>query len=215
MAPYVTMLAVVGIFYAAVSSTGEFDLKRFIAQTSIAHMNMLMIGLCSADAKGLYGAFHLTIGHAVTAAALFFGAGVVYDKLGTRDITCMGGLVMLMPLYASFMFFFLMANAGFPCSLSFVGEFMILMSAAKSFSILTYVVLIVSATCLLYANVRIFIAMFFGNLNKDRIPNTLSDFTHLELFCALFLVFSALTLMIDNDFYFYIIYHELMMRYIS
>ena len=53
------------------------------------------------------------------------------DRMHTRDIRQFGGVITTMPLFASFMMLFAMANAGFPGTSGFVGEFMIILGSMK------------------------------------------------------------------------------------
>lgn len=77
-------------------------------------MNFSVIGLFTFSQHGFVGAVYMIFGHAIIAAGLFYLVGILYDRFHTRELTLMGGLVAVMPLYCSFLFFFTMANAGFP-----------------------------------------------------------------------------------------------------
>jgi len=112
--PYVCGVALVSILFASVSSVTERDMKRLVAQTSIAHMGLVVMGLFVFSESSFGGAIYLIIGHGVTSAALFYLVGILYDRFHTRDLTVYGGLVNLMPLFCSGLFFFTTANAGFP-----------------------------------------------------------------------------------------------------
>lgn len=114
LGPIVCVLALASIIFSSVSSITEVDAKKLIAQTSIAHMNLCVLGLFSFDIMGYSGCIYMLVGHAITATALFYLVGVAYDRFHTRDINAIGGLASTMPLYSVFMFFFTMANAGFP-----------------------------------------------------------------------------------------------------
>lgn len=45
--PLIYVLGVVGVIYASLTAIRQTDLKRIIAYASIAHMNLVMIGLFS------------------------------------------------------------------------------------------------------------------------------------------------------------------------
>jgi len=209
----VCALALISIFFSAISSITETDAKRLVAQTSIAHMGLIVLGLFIFVEHGFYGAFFLIIGHGITATALFYLIGILYDRFHTRDLTLLGGLVQLMPLYCTCLFFFALANAGFPWSLSFVGELFILMGVARELSLAVFFVLMICSVALLYSNLRLFISISFGTLNKDLISNATPDLTHLELFCACLLTLNAFFLMWGNGFFFYPIFFDLLGRY--
>lgn len=214
MAPAVIFLALVGIFYSAVLSITEVDAKRLVALTSIAHMGMCVIGLFIFDAQGFYGAILLALGHAVISSALFFLVGIMYERFETRDINALGGLVHVMPLFSSAFFFFAVANAGFPCSLSFLGEFFIMIGTVKSIGFAPFIVIIVSSVLLLYSNLKMFINICFGTIADGKISNTVSDLTHLELVAVLTLVVYAGELLIFNNVYFSTLYADALTRYI-
>jgi NADH-quinone oxidoreductase subunit M len=58
--------------------------------------------------------------------------GVLYDRLHSRNIADYGGVVNRMPVFASFMMLFSMANAGLPGTSGFVGEFLVILGAFQA-----------------------------------------------------------------------------------
>lgn len=111
---HVCALAIASIIFSSLSSLVELDAKKLVAQTSISHMNYVILGLFALDARGFYGALFLIIGHGIISTGLFYLVGILYDRFHTRQLDSLGGLVHLMPLYSVALFFFVMANAGFP-----------------------------------------------------------------------------------------------------
>lgn len=124
--PLVYSLAVISVIYASLVTIGQIDLKRIIAYSSVAHMNLIVLGLFSYTQQGLDGAIYLMIGHGVVSTALFFCVGILYDRHHTRIFHYYGGLAQVMPVYAMFLFFFTLANMGFPGTSNFIGELLIL-----------------------------------------------------------------------------------------
>ena len=124
--PMVYSLAVIGIIYSSLTAIRQTDYKRIIAYTSIAHMNIVIIGIFSLVSNGVEGALIQSLSHGFVSSALFLIIGVVYDRHKTRLIQYYGGLTSVMPLYAIVALFFTLANIGFPLTSSFVGEFLIL-----------------------------------------------------------------------------------------
>jgi len=109
----------------------QIDLKRIIAYSSVAHMNLVVLGIFSFNRVGIEGATYLMVAHGVVSAALFFCVGVVYDRTHTRLLRYYGGLVTVMPLFAAFFFVFNLANMGFPGTPNFVGELLLLAGIYK------------------------------------------------------------------------------------
>jgi len=119
------VLCVLGIVYASLVTVRQIDLKRIIAYSSIAHMNLTVLGMYAFIQQGIDGAIYLMIGHGIVSGALFMCIGVLYDRFHTRLLPYFGGLVVIMPYFAVLLFIFTIANMGFPGTVNFVGEFLI------------------------------------------------------------------------------------------
>jgi len=129
--PLVYTLSVIAIIFASLTAIRQTDFKRIIAYSSVAHMNLVMLGLFSFQINGLEGAVLQSLSHGFVASALFLLIGVVYDRHHTRLIHYYSGLVQTMPLYVIFFLFFTMANIALPGTSSFVGEFLVLAGIYK------------------------------------------------------------------------------------
>ena len=137
-APFVYAMSVVGIVYTSFTAIRQSDFKRIIAYTSVAHMNLVMLGIFSFNVIGLEGAILQSLSHGFVASALFLIIGVVYDRHHTRMVKYYGGLVHTMPIYILIFLFFTMANIGLPGTSSFVGEFLILTGSFKANTTVTF-----------------------------------------------------------------------------
>ena len=102
-----------GLLYSSMVALVQFDIKRVIAYSSIAHMNFLLFGLFSQTLGGIFGAFVLMFGHAITSSALFLSIGVLYDRYKTRLIFYYSGLVFFMPVFSVLFFILILSNFGF------------------------------------------------------------------------------------------------------
>lgn len=210
---YIVGLAVFAVFYASLSSITEPDLKRLVAYTSIAHMNLAVIGLFMFDQSAFYGAVVTMLSHAVISSAMFFLVGVLYSRFKTREIIYFGGLVQVMPLFSTIFFFFCIANSGFPCSFAFSAELFLFVSFFKKLNLIFVFIISVSAVLLLYANLRLFMYVCFGNVNENYCSPAITDLSHVELFTALILVFSAFVPFVDFNHFFSPLFIDFMSRY--
>ena len=113
-APLVYTISAVGIVYTSFTAIRQTDFKRVIAYTSIAHMNLVMLGIFSFNTIGIEGAIFQSLSHGFVASALFLLIGVVYDRYRTRLVQYYGGLASTMPIYVFIFLFFTMANIGLP-----------------------------------------------------------------------------------------------------
>ena len=164
--PFVYALSAIGVVYASFTAIRQTDFKRIIAYTSVAHMNLVMIGLFSFNVIGIEGAILQSLSHGFVASALFLIIGVVYDRHHTRMVKYYGGLVHTMPLYVSIFLFFTMANIGLPGTGSFVGEFLILIGSFKTNTIIATI----SATGMIIGgcySLFLFNRICYGNLKTQ------------------------------------------------
>jgi NADH-quinone oxidoreductase subunit M len=95
--PLVKLLAVLSVFYASFAAIYQLDLKKIVAYSSIAHMNIAMLGLFSLTPTGIQGAIFTMISHGIISAALFFIIGIIYDRFNTRSVLYLGGICQVTP----------------------------------------------------------------------------------------------------------------------
>ena len=100
--PLVYLLSVLGIIYASLSAIRQTDLKRIIAYSSVAHMNLVTLGIFSFNIIGIEGSILQSISHGFVAGAMFLLIGIVYDRYHSRLLYYYGGLVHMMPVYAAY-----------------------------------------------------------------------------------------------------------------
>jgi len=125
-------LSLIAVVYIGLVALVQTDMKKLIAYSSISHMGFVTLGFFIFNAYGVEGALVQMISHGFVSAALFLCVGVMYDRMHTRNIADYGGVVNTMPIFASFMMLFAMANCGLPATSGFVGEFMVIMGAMKA-----------------------------------------------------------------------------------
>ena len=138
-APLVYAFSAIGIVYTSFTAIRQTDFKRIIAYTSVAHMNLVMLGIFSFNVIGIEGAILQSLSHGFVASALFLIIGVVYDRHHTRMVKYYGGLVHVMPIYITIFLFFTMANIGLPGTSSFIGEFLILVGSFQVNTSITFI----------------------------------------------------------------------------
>ena len=142
-------LGILGILYGSLASIRQIDLKKIIAYSSVAHMNLGTVGIFSLNFQSIQGSIFLMISHGIVSSALFFLVGMLYDRYGSKFLDYYGGLVVTMPIFSSILFFFSLANLAFPCTSNFVGELLILIGIVES----NISILIISAAGMLFSNI--------------------------------------------------------------
>ena len=124
------------------------DIKKLIAYSSVAHMGFVTMGIFAGTTQGVAGGVFQMVSHGIVSGALFLCAGIVYDRMHTREIAAYSGLVNRMPLYALVFMVFTMANVGLPGTSGFVGEFLTLLG---TFRVNTWVVFFATTGVILSA----------------------------------------------------------------
>jgi proton-translocating NADH-quinone oxidoreductase chain M len=161
--PLVYFLSIIGVIYASLTAIRQTDFKRVIAYSSVAHMNLITLGIFIFNNISIEGSLLQSISHGFVSGALFLLIGILYDRYHSRLLYYYGGLVHTMPIYSIFFLFFTLSNIALPGTSSFVGEFLILAGVYKA-SILTSILgalgVILSGAYSLWLYNR----LIFGNL---------------------------------------------------
>ncbi|MCT7968625.1 NAD(P)H-quinone oxidoreductase subunit 4 [Laspinema sp. D1] len=133
-APVLAILGVVNIVYGALSAFGQDHLKRRLAYSSISHMGFVLIGIASLTELGISGAVLQMLSHGLIAAALFFLAGVTYERTHTLAMEKMGGLAKLMPKVFALFTAGAMASLALPGMSGFVSELTVFLGLSTSYA---------------------------------------------------------------------------------
>lgn len=186
--PLIILLSLLGIIYTSLTAIRQTDFKRIIAYSSIAHMNLIMLGLFSFNYIGLEGSILQSLSHGFVSGALFFLIGIIYIRYHTRLIYYYGGIAHKMPYYVSFFFLFTLANIALPGTSSFVGEFLILNGVFQNNSIVCFLSTTGVILCGIYS-LWLYNRISFGNL-KILGTKTFNDLNFREIFIlSLLLIF--------------------------
>ncbi len=120
-------LAVAGILYGAVMAFAQTDLKRMVAYTSVSHMGFVLLGAFAWNPLALQGVVIQIVCHAFSTGGLFVVAGLLEERLGTRDLGGMGGLWAKMSTLGGLGTVLAVAALGLPGLGNFIGEFLVLL----------------------------------------------------------------------------------------
>ncbi len=192
-------MSLIAVVYIGFVALVQQDMKKLIAYSSVAHMGFVTLGMfivfmisnnsaaTGGASLGMSGGMVQMVSHGFISAAMFLCVGVLYDRLHSREIADYGGVVNTMPVFAAFMLFFAMANAGLPGTSGFVGEFMVILASFRAnfwFAFLAATTLIIGAAYTLWMVKRV----IFGEVANDGVA-ALKDISGRE-----FLVLGSLAL---------------------
>lgn len=195
--PLIYVLSVISVIYASLTAIRQLDLKRIVAYSSVAHMNLVILGLFSNTIEGLCGATFLMLGHGIVSGLLFFLIGFLYDRYGSRLLAYYGGLVKIMPIFAFFFLISCLANLGLPGTCNFIGEILLFISILNKNKFIFFLILssvVLSAVYSLYLYTRLM------NGNITYYLKTYSDLVFYEYLISLILTFIMLYLGLMPNF---------------
>jgi len=183
-APWIALLATIGIIYGAAVSYAQADVKKLVAYSSVSHLGFVMLGMFALNVQGVSGAILQMINHGLSTGALFLLIGMVYEQTHTREIKVYGGLWKVMPIFGTVMLISSLSSMGLPGLNGFVGEFTILLGAFGSKAIgspwyagISAIGVIMAAVYILY----MFQKMFLGPAGEITHHHELKDLNWREI----------------------------------
>jgi NADH-quinone oxidoreductase subunit M len=197
-------MSLTAVVYIGFVALVQRDMKKLIAYSSIAHMGFVTLGFfivfrivggdggSQGAVLALEGGMVQMVSHGFISGAMFLCVGVLYDRMHSRQIADYGGVVNTMPVFAAFMVFFAMANAGLPGTSGFVGEFMVILASFKAsfwIAFLAATTLILGAAYTLWMIKRV----IFGEIANDNVK-ALNDINKREFSFLAILAIAVLVL---------------------
>ena len=128
-APWIALLAVIGIIYGALVAMVQPDMKKLVAYSSVSHLGFVVLGICAMNVQGMQGAVYQMLAHGISTGGLFLLVGMLSDRRHTRLISEFGGLKNSMPRLTAAFLIITLASIGMPALNGFVGEFLTMLGA--------------------------------------------------------------------------------------
>ena len=133
IAPYIGVVAVVGIVWAGLACLVQDDLKRLVAYSSIGHMGFVVLGLATMSQTGIAAAVFGSVAHGLITGLLFFLAGSLKERYGTASLRELGrGLYERAPWRAVAILVGGLATMGLPGFAGFWGELLTLRAVVRA-----------------------------------------------------------------------------------
>ncbi len=126
------LLGALGVIYGALVALQQFNLRRMLAFASISHVGLVLVGLSAMNVQGIQGAVMQTLNFSLIAGGLMILAGSLHRRLGSTDLTSLGGLAAVFPKLAALFLVLGAASIGLPGTSGFVGEDPILVGAIRT-----------------------------------------------------------------------------------
>ncbi|MDX2254217.1 MAG: NADH-quinone oxidoreductase subunit M [Pseudanabaenaceae cyanobacterium bins.39] len=162
LSPWIAVWAGLGILYGALTAIAQKDIKRMVAYSSIGHMSYILLAAAAATPLSMVGGIIQMVSHGLVLALLFYLVGVIEEKVGTRELDVLNGLLNPLrglPSTSALLILGGMASAGIPGLVGFISEFLIFQGSFSKFPIPTifsiigtgltavYFVILLNRTC--------------------------------------------------------------------
>ena len=182
-APIIPVMAIMSIVYGALVCMAQWNLKRLIAYSSVAHMGYVTLGVCAAvagygmldsqealnaAAAGLSGAAMQMFTHGIITGGLFFLVGIIYERTHTCDLKAFGGLATQMPYYYSITMVTGFASLGLPGLCGFWSEFFVFRGAVRFIPIVAVIGILGLVLTAAYILWKIVQHIFLGTLDREK-----------------------------------------------
>jgi NADH-quinone oxidoreductase subunit M len=181
--PIIPVMAVVSVAYGAMVCMAQWDLKRLVAYSSVAHMGYVTLGLCAAAAgfgalgdpgnlnaaaSGLSGAAFQMFAHGIITGGMFFLVGMIYDRAHTRDLKVFGGLGKQVPHYYGIMLVTGFASLGLPGLAGFWSEFFVFRGTIRFIPVAAFIGVVGVVFTAAYILWKVVQQLFLGELDREK-----------------------------------------------
>jgi NADH-quinone oxidoreductase subunit M len=130
-APFIAVLAIIGVIYGAWVAAVQKDMKKLVAYSSVSHLGLVVLGIVAGTTTAVTGAIVQMVGHGLTTGLLFLLVGVLYERRHTREMAEYGGVARVVPLTTTLFIISALGSVGLPGLNGFIGEFLILAGVFK------------------------------------------------------------------------------------
>src|SRR6202030_3455918 len=131
-APWIIVLAIIGIIYGALVAMVQPNMKKLVAYSSVSHLGFVVLGIFSFTQMGLDGAVYQMLNHGISTGALFILVGYMYERRHSLEIAAYGGGATPAPNLSIVFLITTLASIGLPTLNYFVGEYLVLQGTAQA-----------------------------------------------------------------------------------
>jgi NADH-quinone oxidoreductase subunit M len=170
----VAILSLLTAVYAAAQAVVQRSARRACAYLFVSQSALVMAGLDCTSHEALTGAFVLWLSSSISFAGLGRCLLVLEARRGDLDLTRLHGAYERKPLLAGAFLFLGLSFSGFPGTLGFVGEELLLGGAVGAFPWLGFLVVASSALTGI-AVLRMYFSLFTGRSFESPIALKVSE----------------------------------------
>jgi NADH-quinone oxidoreductase subunit M len=123
--PIIT-LGLIGVVYGAVIAIRQSDIKTLFAYASLSHLGLIAAALMLNDYDTNQIAVVQIVNHSIVSIGLFLAAGIIEQRLGTRQLGELGGIAKIAPRFGFWFAVLTFISLSVPFTAGFIGEFFLI-----------------------------------------------------------------------------------------
>lgn len=170
LAPGLAVWGAITVVYGALVAIAQKDIKRMVAYSSIGHMGYILLGAAAGNTLSLAGSIAQMASHGFILAILFALVGIIENKVGTRELSALNGLmnpIRGLPVVSALLVMGGMASAGIPGLINFAAEFVVFQGSFRQFPVQTLICVVGTGLTAVYF-VILLNRTCFGRLDNER-----------------------------------------------
>jgi NADH-ubiquinone oxidoreductase chain 4 len=129
--PILVSIGLIGGVIASFICIRQTDCKSLVAYSSVAHIALVIVGLSINSFLGWAGAIIIMVAHGLCSSGLFALVGIIYERIGTRNLVLLRRIIVSAPLLTIWWFLFRVRNMAAPPTPSLAGEIYIFISTLR------------------------------------------------------------------------------------
>jgi len=174
------VLGILSVLIGALFIVRQEGVKRLMAYSSVEHMGILALGFGFGGVLGIAGALYHMLNHSLNKSLMFFGAGNVMRRYGTKEMLAIRRVLHEFPVSGLLWLAGAVAITGAPPFGLFLSEFSILRAGFSGPNLWAAIVMLVLLIVIFIGFLRHFGAMYFG-----RQPESAPKGTIISAWCVL------------------------------
>nr|YP_010535788.1 NADH dehydrogenase subunit 4 [Rhipicephalus simus]QLD97332.1 NADH dehydrogenase subunit 4 [Rhipicephalus simus]UYB78843.1 NADH dehydrogenase subunit 4 [Rhipicephalus simus] len=109
----------------------QSDIKSLIAYSSVSHMGVTLAGCVTLQLHSSFGMLMMMIGHGLCSSGLFCLSNMIYERIHTRSLFMIKGMILIFPSLSLWWFLFSIINMSAPMTMNLFGELFLGLSLIK------------------------------------------------------------------------------------
>ena len=198
---YILILGAVSIIAGCIGSIYQKDLKQIVIFNIVISLGVMVCGTATLNTFGVKGALLYAVNDILLKAALFIVVGLIIYVSGVKYLQkC--GLINKYSLLGWTYFIIVLSLAGVPPFSGFYGKALIIKGLVTNNNTFIAILVALSGLVVFYSLIRIFLNVFYDNINKSLILKPLPKGVQTPLIAivAIALIIGVNTSLLDGFF---------------